>query len=301
MNSDSPALLEVENLTVELPGVLDEGRIGLRQVSLSLKRGEILTLAGESGSGPALLGGLVAGIVPPRMRVLSGRLLISGREWEQSRAVRRRLRDWRRGPLTVAGDASLLPPDPARTVRQWLREVRKLAPRNGRAWDDCFFHAGLVEPEAILPRRLAALSPLTRARLGVVRSMLLGSELLLSLEVESGLDPLSRIAWRELLLRLREEGGPAILCTTGSLRGVERYADRLAVFFEGALLESGPPAELFAEPRFAYTREFLACAPVLAPGRGETPGFRPISREAVREAEDAVHQGWDGAAAGPTG
>lgn len=301
MNPDAPSLLEVENLTVELPGVLDEGRIGLRQVSLTLKKGEILTLAGESGSGPALLAGLVAGIVPPKMRLLSGRLVVSGREWGQSRAARRLFHEWRRGPLTVVGDASILPPDPARTVRQWLREVRKLAPRNGRAWDDCFFHAGLVEPETILPRRLAVISPLIRARLGVVRAMLLGSELLLSMEVESGLDPLSRIAWRELLLRVRGEGGPAILCTTGSLRGVERYADRVAVFFEGALIESGPPADLLAEPRFAYTREFLACAPVLATGRGEIPGLRPISREAVREAEEAVHQGWDSAAAGPTG
>ncbi|MCB1203835.1 MAG: hypothetical protein KDN18_06225 [Verrucomicrobiae bacterium] len=301
MNPESAPLLEVENLTVELPDVLEEGRIGLRHVGLTLKRNEIFVLAGESGSGPLLLASLLAGIAAPRLRLLSGRLVVLGQEVIQSRAGRRRLCDLRRGPVTVIGDASIVPLEPVHTVRQWLREVRRLATRGSRAWEDCFFHAGLVEPETILGRRLASLTPLTRARLGVVRSMLLGSELIISLEVEKGLDPLSRIAYRELLRRIRDEGGPSILCTVGSLRGVERYANRVAVFYEGGLLESGPPRELLAEPRFAYTREFHACAPFLEPGRGDVSLGRSISREAVREAEEAVHQGWESAVVGPTG
>ncbi len=77
------------------------------------------------------------------------------------------------------------------------------------------------------------------------------------------------------------------LVSTGSLRGVERFANRVAVFFEGGILEEGTPVDLLTNPRFAYTREFRSCEP----GLTDLPRDLPtISREAAREAEVHVHQ-----------
>lgn len=287
MDTNEQPLLEVKDLTVEIPGVLGERQIGLRRVSLALMPGEILALAGEAGSGKSLLARLASGIADPRVKVLAGSLRVCGEEFPGGR--RNRFSALRRGPVTVVANAAAAPPDPGRTVRQWLREVRRLARGKGAArdWGDVFFNAGLLEPETLLPRSLVELSALERARLAVVRAILLDSRLLISEEVAADLDPLAEDAWHELLRRVRDEFGIAMLVTAGSLRGVERFADRVAVFFEGGLLESGAPAAILTSPRFAYTREFRACAPRLA----LTPHDLPtISRSAVREAEDFVHR-----------
>jgi len=287
MDTNEQPLLEVKDLTVEIPGVLGERQIGLRRVSLALMPGEIVALAGEAGSGKSLLARLASGIADPRVKVLAGSLRVCGEEFPGGR--RNRFSALRRGPVTVVANAAAAPPDPGRTVRQWLREVRRLARGKGAArdWGDVFFNAGLLEPETLLPRSLVGLSALERARLAVVRAILLDSRLLISEEVAADLDPLAEDAWHELLRRVRDEFGIAMLVTAGSLRGVERFADRVAVFFEGGLLESGAPAAILTSPRFAYTREFRACAPRLA----LTPHDLPtISRSAVREAEDFVHR-----------
>jgi oligopeptide transport system ATP-binding protein len=287
MDTNEQPLLEVKDLTVEIPGVLGERQIGLRRVSLSLSPREILVLAGETGSGKSLLARLASGIADPRVKVLAGSLRVCGEEFPGGR--RNRFSALRRGPVTVVANAAAAPPDPGRTVRQWLREVRRLARGReaARDWGDVFFNAGLLEPETLLPRSLVELSALERARLAVVRAILLDSRLLISEEVSADLDPLAEDAWHELLGRVRDEFGIGILVTTGTLRGVERFANRVAVFFEGGLLESGPPAAILTNPQFTYTGEFRSCAPGLA----VTPRDLPtISRSAVREAEDFVHR-----------
>lgn len=285
MAADAPSLLTVNDLTIEAPGLFGERRIGLRQVSLSFAPGEIAVLAGETDSGKSLLARLATGTADPRTKVLSGLIELEG--ISLARMKRHRLLGLRRGPVTLVASETLAPTDSDRTVRQWLRSLRRLAKGKGREWNDCCFSAGLLEPDSLLPRRLAELPPLDRKRLGAVRALLLGSRLLVSEEAGADLDPLAETAWHELLVRLRNEFGIGILVTTTSLRGVERFADHVAIFFEGGILEQGTPAEIVASPRFAYTREFRACDPSLA----DTPGdLHAISREAIREAEEAVHR-----------
>jgi len=285
MSTEPESLLEIRDLTVEVPGVLGERQIGLRKVSLTVSPGEIVVLAGEAGSGKSLLARLIAGIADPRVKVLAGSISYEGKSLLDLK--RRERLALRRGPFAVITDTASAPPHPDGTVRQWLGEIRRLARGNTREWGDCFFNAGLLEPEQLLARRLGDLPPLTLKRLAVVRAMLLGSRLLISEEATSDLDRPSEFAFFELLTRMRDEFGLAILVTTGSLRGVERFANRVAVFFEGGMLESGTPAELITSPGFAYTREFRGCEPVLA---GLPRDLPTISRAALREAGQAVHQ-----------
>ncbi len=285
MSADAPPLLKANDLTVEVPSLFGERRIGLRHVTLSVAPGEIVALAGETGSGKSLFARLAAGAADPKAKVLSGSVEFDGTSLV--RMKRRRLLGLRRGPIVMVANEASAPPDPDHTVRQWLRDLRRLAKGRTREWDDCCFSAGLLEPEFLLPRRLAELSPLDRKRLGAVRALLLGSRLLVSEEAGADLDPLAEAAWHDLLVRLRDEFGIGILVTTGSLCGIERFADQVAVFFEGGILERGTPAEIVATPRFAYTREFRACGPRLSDPPG---GHVAIPLAAVREAEEALHR-----------
>lgn len=285
MSMDDTPLFEVKDLTVEIPGALGERQIGLRRVSLAVAPGEIVVLAGESSSGKSLLVRIAAGTADPRLKVLSGMIFHDGTPLKGK--GQRRLLELRRGAITVVAPLASAPPDPERTVRRWLRDCRRLAGKNGPQWGDCFFSVGLHEPEQLLPRRLADLPPLVLKRLALARALIVGSRLLIVENAGADLDPPGEAAFHELLGRVRDEHGVAVLLSTGSLRNVERLADRLVIFFEGAILEQGSPMDLLTSPGFSYTREFRDCEMRVTDLPREVP---TISREAAREAEERVHQ-----------
>jgi len=285
MSTNATPLFATSDLTVEIPGALGERRIGLRRISLAVAPGEIVVLAGESGSGKSLLARIAAGTADPRMKVLAGSIEFEGVSVLEKK--RRRLLALRRGSITVIAPLATAPPDPDRSVRQWLRDCRRLAGKGGRLWGDCFFSAGLHEPEPLLRQRLGDLSPLTLKRLAVARALIVGSRFIISEDAGLDLDALGEAAFHELLGRVRDEFGIGALVSMGSLRGVERFANRVAIFFEGGILEEGTPLDLLTNPRFAYTREFRVCEPGLT---GLPRDLPTISREAAREAEAHVHQ-----------
>ena len=97
MESEDKTLLEVRNVTVERPAGLGERRIGLRRVSMTLRQGEILVLAGETGSGKSLLARLIVGAAGPQVKPLGGTILFEGRDLLRMRA--RDLQQVRRGSI----------------------------------------------------------------------------------------------------------------------------------------------------------------------------------------------------------
>lgn len=277
-----PEFLTVENLTLEVPGLPSERRIGLRRVDLSLRAGEIVALAGESGSGASMLLQLIAGIADPRVKVLSGGIRFEDHALPARRRAGIALR---RGPITICRSLNLTPPDPERRVGDWLRDLRRIRRAPATAWSSAFLEVGLLEPEALLKTRIVDLPPLDQHRLGLARSLILGSRLLLCDEVDRDLDPLSSRLFGEILRRIRDSRGLGILVAGGSMRTLGRFADRLGVFFEGALLEIGEAADVISAPRHRYSAEFRDCEVSLS---GTLPDFPPVSRRAIREAEEAI-------------
>ena len=290
MESEDTTLLEVRKVTVERPSGLGERRIGLRRVSMTLRTGEIFVLAGETGSGKSLLARLIVGAAGPQVKVLGGTILFEGRDL--LRMKNRDLRQVRSGAISMVTGDAVGQLNPERSVRQWLRDCLRLVRRPGgplheKEWADYFYSVGIVEPEHLLSIPMGELSPMQAKRLLVMKAIISQSRLLICEEATSGLDRIAETQFIELLSQVREEFGLSILMTLGSLRGVERFADQVAVFYEGGILESGAARALLASPRFAYTREFRACDPRLTDLPRELP---TISREAVKEAEESIHE-----------
>ena len=200
-------------------------------------------------------------------------------------------------------EISYLPRDPGeqfnpdRTVQQCLRECSRLAAREGLTvleaeWNDWFYRVGIVEPERVLPVYIHQLSSLLIRKLGLMRALITRSKLLICDNVLADLDRVAAFQFYELVVQLKEESDMAVLMMAGNLRGWEQYADRVAVFYEGGILEEGTARKVMEAPDHPYTREFLACHPNLTDSPRELP---TISRDAIREAERSIH-GADAAA-----
>lgn len=290
MDVPTPILLEVKNLSVERSAGLGERGIGLRRVSLSLESGEIIVLAGETGSGKSLLARLLLGAAGPQAKVLGGSIFFEGRDLLKIKP--REFREVRRSGISMITGDGVGQWNPDRTVRQWLRDCVRMARRSGvrggeKEWSDLFYSVGIVEPERILPMLMGDVSLLLSKRILLMRALLTRARLLVCDEATSDLDRIGEIQFLELLTRVREEHGLGILMTCGSLRGIDRYADRAAIFYEGGILEAGTAVDLLRRPRYAYTQEFRGCDPGISDLPRELP---TISREAAREAETAIHE-----------
>ncbi len=283
-------LLEIAGLTVETAGRSGEKDIGLRNVSLSISKNEVVALVGESGCGNSLLGQFIVGVTEKGTRVLSG----SGNfvEVDLMKLRGRKRRQLRRHAISLIPRNPEAQFNPDRTVQQVLRETVRLMGRNQEGvseadWSDCFYRVGIVEPERVLPKQIKELPLLMIRKLGLMRALIARSQLLVCDHVLASLDRVAASQFIELLCQLREESEMAVLILSGSLRGVDQYADKVVMLYEGGVIERGDACDLLANPSHLYTKEFLSCLPNVSQLPRELSG---ISREAIQAAEETIHR-----------
>lgn len=278
-------LIEIEEFTVESLRGIEDRSLRLRRVSLSIQAGEIWAFGGEAGSGKSLLCEYIAGVVRGKMKVTAGEVRIDGKTSPGKRFLQR-------SPLvSFIGREPESAFNPHHTVERSLREFSRLIGRSGRRgkdldWNEEFYAVGIVEPERVLPRLISDLPMMLLQRLALMRALMAQSSVIVCDEATSNLDRVAEGQFVDLISQIREERGVTFVLSMGSLRNAERFADHIAIFFEGGVLEAGPAVTLVARPNFAYTKEFLATSPKLSHAAHELP---VIGREAIFEAEEKVH------------
>lgn len=278
-------LVEVRDLTVEGSGEVDDRSIRLHRVSLAIKAGEIVVFGGEAGSGKSLLCEYLSGSVRRNRKVVSGYVRIAGLD-----AIRKR-----GAPLIslvyYLGRDPAAAFNPHHTVEHSLREFTALLAKVSKSrrkvdWNEAFYAVGIVEPERVLRRVITELPLMLLQRLALMRALLSKAQVIVCDEATAGLDRIAESQFIDLVTQIRDEANVTFILGMGRLRNVERFADRIFVFFEGGILESGFPGALVTNPSCRYTAEFIAIAPRL------THLARPlplISPEAIAEAEAIIH------------
>jgi ABC-type glutathione transport system ATPase component len=265
--SDSVSLLEVEGLVKEFGfrrRIAD--RIARREsashravddVSFQLNRGEILGLAGGSGSGKTTVARCVIRLVEPD----AGRIELD--KADILTAERSELRELRRRAQMVFQDpyASL---NPRMTVGASLHEAGRVHGRPGS--DDATAFVGrllsLVQLSAAMAeRKPRELSGGQRQRVAVARALAVDPEVLIADEAVSALDVSVQAQLLNLFLDLRDELGIAILFIAHQLAVIAEVADRVAVMHLGRVVETGRTEEVFRAPKDAYTKTLLAAHP----------------------------------------
>jgi oligopeptide/dipeptide ABC transporter ATP-binding protein len=274
VNGQGPPLLDVRGLTAEFVSETGSVRRVVRAadgVDFEIGRGEVLALAGESGSGKSATALSLVGLLPPPGRVVSGRILFEGRDL---RALddngMRRVRGARIGVVFQEPMTAL---NPVFTVGGQIAEALEV---HGIARGAAARTRAVELLDAVRipdPARRAAdfphqLSGGMRQRALIAAAIACRPPLLIADEPTTALDATIQADILDLLDAMRRESGLAVLLITHDLGVVARMADRAAVMYAGRIVESGPARELLASPAHPYTRGLLASVP------GHEPGMR---------------------------
>jgi peptide/nickel transport system ATP-binding protein len=280
-------LLSVEDLHVHFSlrgGLLQRflgGSVGsvkaVDGVSFALKRGEVLGVVGESGSGKTTLGRAILRSVP----VTSGRIRISGQDItdfseSEIRPLRRRMQMVFQDP-----NASLNPAmDLLTAIGHPLRIHGVDDPAKIRAAVvDALERVGLVPTELFLHKYPSDLSGGQKQRAVIARAIILGPDLLVADEPVSMLDMSVRAKILELMLELKRDLGLSYVYVTHDLATAKFFCDTLAIMYLGRIVEYGPAADIYADPKHPYTQSLLRAIPEPDPAksvprdlpRGEIP------------------------------
>ncbi|RWJ52639.1 ABC transporter ATP-binding protein [Mesorhizobium sp.] len=260
------ALLRVEDLRVRFRtmGALKALATGTRTpfidavcgVSFEIRKGETLALVGESGSGKSTIARTIIGL----QRAVSGSISFDGQEIEELKGAERTPYLRRMAMMFQDPVGSL---SPRLTVRSLLMEpfrIHGLKDRDvGAEAERLLRMVGL--PADFARRYPHQLSGGQARRVGIARALALNPDLIIADEPTAGLDVSVQGEVLNLLARLQDELGMAILIITHNLNVVRHMTDRMAIMYLGRFIEVGSTDRIFEQMRHPYTEALLAANP----------------------------------------
>ncbi|MGW0412022.1 dipeptide/oligopeptide/nickel ABC transporter permease/ATP-binding protein [Streptomyces collinus] len=248
--ADGPPVLAVENLTIRFPGRHRDVDV-VAGVGFEVRAGEVLGLVGESGCGKSLTALTVMGLQPRTARV-GGQVRFRQRDLlAEPMRVRRRLLGHEMAMVYQDALSSL---NPAMTVRAQLGQLVR---RGGRRGPRELLSLVGLDPERTLRSYPHELSGGQRQRVLIAMALSRDPRLIVADEPTTALDVTVQAQVMELLLRLREELGFALVLVSHDLALVADVTDRVAVMYGGQIVETGVTADLVAAPAHHYTRGLL--------------------------------------------
>jgi peptide/nickel transport system ATP-binding protein/glutathione transport system ATP-binding protein len=286
--ADAPApatagpLLRVQNLVTRFPvkgGILRRTVAevhAVQDVSFDIRPGQTLALVGESGSGKSTCGRSILRLVEPQSGEVSlGGQNIRGLGPEGLRRARRDMQMVFQDPF-----ASLNPY--MQLGAQVAEPIRNFGLAAGSDLDDRVAHLfDRVElPRSFLRRFPHELSGGQRQRVAVARALSLNPRLIIADEAVSALDVSVQAQVLGLMADLQADLGLSFLFISHDMAVVERMSHHVAVMYLGQIVEIGPRAAIFEDPRHPYTRSLMAAVPVADPRQRrlrEDLGFKPIA------------------------
>ncbi|MGV9881019.1 dipeptide/oligopeptide/nickel ABC transporter permease/ATP-binding protein [Streptomyces sp. NPDC003006] len=243
-------VLDVRDLRIAFPGRHDGVDI-VDGISFCLRPAEVLGLVGESGCGKSLTALTVMGLEPKGARV-RGSVVLDGQELV-GLPMRSRRRLLGHDMAMIYQDA-LSSLNPAMTVRSQLKQVVR---RGGRRTSVELLELVGLDPERTLRSYPHELSGGQRQRVLIAMALSRDPKLIIADEPTTALDVTVQAQIIQLLLRLREELGFALILVSHDLALVADVTDRVAVMYGGQIVETGVTADLVDAPAHHYTRGLL--------------------------------------------
>ncbi|PIJ49403.1 peptide ABC transporter ATP-binding protein [Erwinia sp. OLTSP20] len=255
------SLLDIDDLSVTYASP-DGPLKALRNISLTLDKGEVLGLVGESGSGKSTLVSALLTLLPDNATT-HGQLRWHGNDLLALPAhARRQLRG--NGIATVSQDP-FTALNPVLTIGKQLvafqhHQAASRREKQARAIA-MLARVGISDPAGRMKQYPHELSGGIRQRIAIAAALLTRPELLIADEPTTALDATTEMQVVELLKDSRRLVDGAMIFVTHDLHLLATLCDKVAVMYAGELIETGPCREVFASPSHPYTRALLACDP----------------------------------------
>jgi peptide/nickel transport system ATP-binding protein len=267
-------LLEVINLSVHFNTY--QGKVeAIDEASLTIKKGEVLGLVGESGCGKTTMARAILGVVPsPPGKISKGEILFQGKNTL--------LMDEKELNLSIRGKAiTLIPQDPLGSFNPLFMigtqikdiSIRKLkgqsetkgAENDKEKWKQKVFEmlnrVQLPSPEAFLRKYPHELSGGQRQRIMIAMALLTDPLLVIADEPTTFLDVTVQAQILQILKHLVRQEQVSVLYITHNLAVASKISDRIMVMYAGQVMESAPTDSFFANPAHPYTKKLLECLP----------------------------------------
>ena len=278
-----PALLEVRDLHTEFrtgAGVVP----AVDGISYTVERGETVAIVGESGSGKTAGALSILRLIPdPPGRITEGQILFAGRDL--LRLSDEEIRQVRGGDIGMIFQEPMTSLNPVLTIGRQITETLEQHRGADRATAqrravELLGLVGIADPERRLKQYPHQLSGGMRQRIMIAIAIACDPKLIIADEPTTALDVTIQAQILELMKELTQRLEVALIIITHNLGVVARYANRVNVMYAGRIVESGPAAEIYHNPRHPYT---IALAALGAAARPAAPGAaRPGGRPAAR-------------------
>ncbi|WP_282688589.1 MULTISPECIES: dipeptide/oligopeptide/nickel ABC transporter permease/ATP-binding protein [unclassified Streptomyces] len=289
-------VLRVRDLTVTYPRDGERRRV-VAEMSYEVRRGEVLALVGETGSGKTTAALAPFGLLDPYAVVTGSAALANGAGTCEmvglTPAERRRINGHRVGVVFQDSGAVL---NPLRTIGAHVDEAVRNAGRGGRrpatrrVTEELLRLAGLPDPTTVAREFPHQLSGGMRQRAQIAMALACEPELLIADEPTSALDVTVQAQLLDLLARLREELAMSTVVVSHDLGVVTRLADSVAVVYSGRIVETGPLAAVLTRPDHPYTRGLLDAVP--RPGTAPGTRFRTMPGQGGAGPDDTTGCGF---------
>lgn len=302
---ESETLLEIKNLNTAFR-IKDDYYNAVDDVTLNLKKNEVLAIVGESGCGKSTLATSIIGLHDPNNTRVEGEILFNGKnlvgmeEDEYNKIRGNKIGMIFQDPLSALNPLMKIGPQIEEgllyhtNLNEQQRKERVL---------ELIEKVGIPNPERVINRFPHELSGGMRQRVIIAIALSCKPDILIADEPTTALDVTIQAQILDLIKQLQNEIGAGVILITHDLGVVAEMADRVAVMYAGQIVELSDVNELFHNPKHPYTKSLLNSIPQLDKEaehlhviQGTVPSLKNLLREGCRFApriswiDDSEHE-----------
>ena len=277
-------LIEIKNLRVDF--TLRSGTVrAVRDISLTINKGERLGIVGESGAGKSVLGFSIINLISKPGKITGGKIIFRGNDiskysYEQMRKIRG-------NRIAMIFQDPMMTLNPVLTIGTQMKEtiLAHMKVSNKEAEKICLEKLRKVyipSPEKRLSQYPHEFSGGMRQRIVIAISLLTNPNLIIADEPTTALDVTIQAEIMDLLLELCETENMGLILITHDLAVVSEVTQRIAVLYAGKVVELGSSKQIITNPQHPYTQGLIKALPQMAEGAkrlNQIPGMMPSLRD----------------------